>query len=103
MTVNVSQAAAAYARAAADAINPGSAADSGPAGESFGAIVARTLGDSLQATRQSEQISMQAVTGQADLNQIVTAVTNAEVTLQTVISIRDRVIQAYQEVLRMPI
>ena len=38
MTVNVSQAAAAYARAATDAINPGGAVQSGPAGESFGAF-----------------------------------------------------------------
>ena len=46
---------------------------------------------------------MQAVANQADLNDIVTAVNNAEMTLQTVVAIRDRVIQAYQEILRMPI
>ena len=103
MTVNISQVAAAYARAAADATNLGAATDSRPAGESFGEIIARTLGESAEVTRHSEQVSMQAVANQADLNEIVAAVTNAEVTLQTVISIRDRVIQAYQEILRMPI
>lgn len=103
MTVNISQVAAAYARAASDATNLGAATESGPTGESFGEIIARSLGDAARATRDSEQISMQAVVNQADLNDIVTAVTNAEITLQTVVSIRDRVIQAYQEILRMPI
>lgn len=105
MTVNISQVAAAYARAAADATNLGvtTTTGSGPTGESFGELIARSLGDTVQATRQSEQVSMQAVAGQVELNDIVSAVTNAEVTLQTVVSIRDRVIQAYQEILRMPI
>jgi flagellar hook-basal body complex protein FliE len=34
---------------------------------------------------------------------VVAAVTNAEVTLQTVLAVRDRVIQAYQDIIRMPI
>jgi flagellar hook-basal body complex protein FliE len=46
---------------------------------------------------------MQALAGQADLTDVVIAVTNAEVTLQTVVAIRDRVIQAYQEIIRMPL
>jgi flagellar hook-basal body complex protein FliE len=39
----------------------------------------------------------------ADLQQVVNAVTAAELTVQTVTAVRDRVISAYQEVLRMPI
>ena len=43
------------------------------------------------------------LSSQADLNEIVTAVNNAEMTLQTVVAVRDKVIQAYQEIMRMPI
>ena len=39
----------------------------------------------------------------ADLSQVVTAVAEAETTLQTVIAVRERVIEAYKEILRMPI
>jgi flagellar hook-basal body complex protein FliE len=46
---------------------------------------------------------MQALTGQASLTNIVTATSNAEMVLQTVVSIRDRVVNALQEILRMPI
>ena len=43
-----------------------------------------------------------AAVGKADLNDVVQAVTNAEVTLQTVTAVRDKVLNAYQEILRMP-
>ncbi len=102
MTVNFSQAVAAYAQAAAKVTGE---ADSVPrqGGQSFSELLAQTVNDTIEAGRQSEHISMQAVANQADLNDIVTAVTNAEVALQTVVAIRDRVIQAYQDVIRMPI
>ena len=51
----------------------------------------------------SEAQAMQAVTGKADLQQVVEAVTAAEMSLQKVTAIRDRVIAAYQEIMRMPI
>src|SRR5260221_305873 len=53
--------------------------------------------------KQGEAASLKAVTGKADISEVVTAVTNAEVALQTVTAVRDRVIQAYQDILRMPI
>jgi flagellar hook-basal body complex protein FliE len=51
----------------------------------------------------SEAQSIQAVTGKADLQQVVEAVTAAEMSLQKVTAVRDRVIAAYQEIMRMPI
>ena len=53
--------------------------------------------------RQSEQKSAQAVAGQVDIRDVVMAVNNAEVTLQTAVAVRDKVIAAYQEIMRMPI
>ena len=46
---------------------------------------------------------MAGIAKQAELADVITAVSNAEVTLQTVVAIRDRVIQAYQDIMRMPI
>jgi flagellar hook-basal body complex protein FliE len=51
----------------------------------------------------SEARSAQAVTGRADLQQVVEAVTAAELSLQKVTAVRDRVIAAYQEIMRMPV
>ena len=48
-------------------------------------------------------MSARAIAGTADLGEVVSAVTNAEITLQAAVVIRDRVIQAYQDIISMPI
>jgi flagellar hook-basal body complex protein FliE len=57
----------------------------------------------IDTLRKGEQKSAQAVAGQVDIRDVVMAVNNAEVTLQTAVAVRDKVIQAYQEIMRMPI
>jgi flagellar hook-basal body complex protein FliE len=44
-----------------------------------------------------------AAMGKGDLVDVVTAVAAAEATMETVIAVRDEVIKAYQEIMRMPI
>jgi flagellar hook-basal body complex protein FliE len=58
-----------------------------------------------QKTASPFQISSKAqgVTGENDLTDIVEAVTAAELTLQTVVAVRDRLVSAYQDIMRMPI
>ena len=53
--------------------------------------------------KAGDQQTIAAAAGKAELADVITAVSNAEVTLQTVVAIRDRVIAAYQEIMRMPI
>jgi flagellar hook-basal body complex protein FliE len=53
---------------------------------------------------KTEAVKMESITdGKVDLADLVTAVSNAELTLNTVVAVRDRIINAYQEILRMPI
>jgi len=75
--------------------------DSG--GVSFSSFLKQKAEESIDTLKASEQISAKAVTGEADLTDVVQAVTAAELTLQTVVSVRDRMISAYQEIMRMPI
>jgi len=70
---------------------------------SFGDLLAQTASDAVDASRASEAISIQAASGKVDLQDVVEAVNAAEISLQTVVSVRDRVISAYQEIMRMPI
>lgn len=72
-------------------------------GPSFADFMRDSVQDSIDVLRTSETMSAKAVTGEADITEVVQAVTNAEITLQTVVSIRDRMVSAYQEILRMPI
>ena len=72
-------------------------------GPSFAQMVNEALGDAAQSEAKSEAMQMQALTtGKVDLTDLVTAVANAELSLNTVVSIRDRVINAYQDIIKMP-
>jgi flagellar hook-basal body complex protein FliE len=45
----------------------------------------------------------EALTGGGNLTEVVTALSRAELTLQTATAVRDRVLQAYQDIIKMPI
>jgi flagellar hook-basal body complex protein FliE len=72
-------------------------------GSGFGEMLSEALQDTVNAQKTAEATSVKAVNGKADVTDVVTAVTNAEVALDTVVAVRDRVINAYQEIMRMPI
>jgi flagellar hook-basal body complex protein FliE len=75
----------------------------GDDGISFSAFLKDKISDSIETMRTGEKMSAQAITGQADLADVVQAVTASEVVLQTAIALRDRMIAAYEDVMRMPI
>lgn len=103
MVSPIGSALSAYGKAAAAVAKPGMEARVSPPGKSFADMVVDVAKDAKTSGVAAEKLSIQAVAGKADLNQVVTAVTNAEVTLQTVVAVRDKVIAAYQDILRMPI
>lgn len=72
-------------------------------GDDFSSLVRNAIDEAIKIGEKSEKLSIAGVNDRADLNQVVTAVAEAEVTLQTVVAVRDKVIDAYKEILRMPI
>jgi flagellar hook-basal body complex protein FliE len=102
MAINVSGAINAYANAGRIASGASSQA-SAIGGNSFGKLVQDAAKSVVDGLGKSEQATMQAVTGKADLAGVAEAVTNAQVALQTVVAVRDRVISAYQDIIKMPI
>ena len=75
----------------------------GKNGVSFSDYLEDKTRESIQTLKTGEKMSARAVTGEADLTDVVQAVTDAELTLQTVVAVRDRMVGAYQEIMRMPI
>ncbi len=96
-------AAAAYRRAAAAVDAPpapeGKAEDRG----GFADMVKSAVNGAMDVSQRGETAAMAAITGNAGLTEVVTAVAEAELTLQTVVAIRDKVVAAYQEISRMPV
>ncbi len=109
MTMNPADATAAYrnaVKAIASASQGGGMEprDSGGEGDSaFLEMVKSAANQAVQANKDAEALSMKAIAGEAELSDVVTAVANAETALQTVVTVRDRIITAYQEIMRMPI
>ncbi len=73
------------------------------AGSGFGATLARAIGGVVGSSQDAEARATQAIAGQGSLTEVVTAVSKAELALQTTVAVRDRVVQAYQDIMRMPI
>ncbi len=73
-------------------------------GPSFSEILKEATESAKDTAYSTEATKMEALTsGKVDLTDLVTAVSNAELTLNTVVAVRDKVINAYQEIIRMPI
>jgi len=106
MDVKIANAAAAYAarlnRVATPPPTPDLDAASGASG-SFEGLVKSAVETALKTTKTGEAATMQTLANPGDLGSVVNAVTSAEITMQTVVAVRDKVIQAYQDILRMPI
>ena len=78
----------------------GGAASGGP---SFGDLVKDSIA-SLQKTTQASDVQSQAMAaGKANIVDVVTAVAESEVAINTLVSVRDKVINAYEEIMKMPI
>jgi flagellar hook-basal body complex protein FliE len=101
----ISNAVAAYTNAA-KALSGSVGDDNGAAaaaGETFGDLLKKAATDSVKTGAESEKQSLMATAGKANVTDVVSAVSAAEVTLQAVTAVRDKVVAAYQEILRMPI
>ena|ERR1700733_13971539 len=72
-------------------------------GGGFSDLLSRALSGAVDSGRQADAQSAAAIAGNGDLTHVVTAVSRAELALQTTVAIRDRVIQAYQDIIKMPI
>ena len=103
MNVSFNSAAGAYAAAAKNTkANTGLEARPADGGE-FSKLVKDAAQSTVASLKAGEAATVQGAAGKADLGQVVTAVSNAEVTLQAAVAVRDKVIQAYMDIIRMPI
>lgn len=109
MTIGSLDAASAYGRAmkASSSLMPTASQAAGGAsedsGNSFGSLVQGMITDASGSLKQAEVASAKQVAGEGDLIDVVTAIGAAETALDTVVSVRDRMVSAYSEIMRMQI
>ena len=73
------------------------------AGPSFSAMVKEAVGALSKTTHNADVQSQAAAVGKANMVDVVTAVAESEVAIDTLVSVRDKVIAAYDEIMKMPI
>ena len=64
---------------------------------------AKTANDFAAPIQQGEQTALAAMSGNADPHSLVQALAQTELAVETAVTIRDKVVEAYQEILRMPV
>ena len=72
-------------------------------GPSFSAVLKDALGSVVDAGKKSDAQSVAMASGKANVMDVVTAVAETDVAVSTLVSVRDRVIQAYEDIMKMPI
>jgi flagellar hook-basal body complex protein FliE len=74
--------------------------DSGP---NFGSVLKDVMATVTAAGSKSDTQAHAVAMGKANMIDVVTAVAESETAIQALVSVRDKVIAAYEEILRMPI
>ncbi len=68
-----------------------------------GADFSKVASDFANTLRQGEETAAAAMTGDADPHALVQALAQTELAIETAVTVRDKVVEAYQEILRMPV
>ena len=72
-------------------------------GSGFGATLQRALNGVAQSGHTADAKAVEGITGEGNITDIVMAVNQAQLALQSTVAIRDKVVQAYQDVMKMSI
>jgi len=78
-------------------------AATGGGGADFAAMIGKALESTADAGRKADAQTASVATGRADVVDVVTAVAESEAAIETLVAVRDRVIAAYEEIMRMPV
>jgi flagellar hook-basal body complex protein FliE len=75
----------------------------GTQGTDFGKFLSEHIQGVVDAGKASDKMSLDLVNGKANVVDVVTAISQTELAMQSMVAVRDKVISAYEEIMRMPI
>ena len=84
-----------------DSAGPGKGADAN--GPSFSAVLKDAIGSVMESGRKSDAQAIALASGKANVMDVVTAVAETDVAVSTLVSVRDKVIQSYEDIMKMTI
>lgn len=72
-------------------------------GSDFSAVLEKAVNSVVESGKNADAVSLNHVKGNADVIDVVTAVSESEIAVRTLVNVRDRMISAYQDIMKMPI
>jgi flagellar hook-basal body complex protein FliE len=87
------------ARHVAEAYQPQEVGKTG--GVDFASLIGGAASSAVQSMHQAEAVTSSGLLGKTDTQSVVQALSNAELTMQTVVAVRDKVLSAYNDVMHM--
>jgi flagellar hook-basal body complex protein FliE len=72
-------------------------------GPNFGAVLKDVMSSVTAVGQKSDAQAQSVAMGKANMIDVVTAVAESETAIQALVSVRDKVIASYEEILKMPI
>jgi len=103
MTIGPSAAAAAYQAIAKIGAESASAGAAQGSASDFSQFLTQAMDNAVSTMKSGEQAASTVASGQGDIVSMINAVNAAELSLDTVVAVRDKVIAAYQNIMQMPI
>lgn len=70
---------------------------------SFGQVLQNVIEDTIETQKHAEITTINGISGKADIQDVVLAISNAEQALETVVAVRDTAIKAYNSIMQMNI
>ena len=77
--------------------------DSAPQGLDFAKLLSQAVQGVTDSGKTSDQKSLDLVNGKGNLVDVVTSVAQTQVAVESMVAVRDRVISAYEDIMKMPI
>ena len=71
--------------------------------DSFSSLVDNIISSNVESIKKAENLSASVTKGEASIEDLAIAVANAELSLKAIVAIRDKIVTAYQDIIRMPI
>lgn len=74
-----------------------------PSSQAGGSMFGKVVMDFAETVARGENAAQQAMVGDADPHALVQALAQTELAVETAVTVRNKVVEAYQEILRMPV
>lgn len=101
--VSTNSVAGAYRSSQGLKVDPSAAAQDAGAGTRFSDLVRNATSDTIETIREAEAVTTAGLRGDATMQQIVEATVELESTVRIAVTMRDKLVESYQEIMRMPI